>query len=65
MRYKEHVRTLLLEQAVRRYPNSTRQQMLYQIGFLESQLIAAMRDDSRVFSRFLNCIDDVRVRNDN
>ena len=50
--YKSWIRQDLLELAARKFPNNPRLQMLYQIGFLQTQLAMTMRDDSRASQRF-------------
>ncbi len=46
------VRNQLVQVASNKYPNNIQQQMIYQIGFLESQLAGAIRTDSRVYDNF-------------
>lgn len=48
---------MLLERAVKKYPNEPQLQLLYQIGFLEAQLAEAMRNDTRTVDNFLCAID--------
>lgn len=55
--YRQYIRSELVEQAVRRYPNNPRLQMLYQIGFLQAQLARAMEQDNLAYYRFRQCID--------
>lgn len=53
---RSQIRQLLLDRAVKLYPNEPRLQMLYQIGFLEQQLAEAMRVDSKITDHFINCV---------
>lgn len=55
--YAQWIRTRMLEQASQRYPNDPRLQMIWQIGFLESQLAHAMSSDNRVAGGFRACIE--------
>ena len=57
MTYREYIRTELLERASARYPNNTRLQMLYTIGFLQAQLAEAMRADNYVYYRFKEALE--------
>jgi hypothetical protein len=54
--YRQYIRSELMEQAVSRYPNNPRLQMLYQIGFLQAQLAQAMAADNRIYYVFRQCI---------
>jgi hypothetical protein len=47
------IRQDLLELSAQKFPNNPRLQMLYQIGFLQTQLAQSMNDDSRVSQRFM------------
>jgi hypothetical protein len=51
------VRNELVRIAADRYPNDPRKQMIYSIGFLESQLASAFRTDSRVLDDFRRSIE--------
>jgi hypothetical protein len=55
--YLQWIRTNMLEQASQRYPNNPRLQMIWQIGFLESQLAHAMSNDNKVAGGFQACIE--------
>jgi hypothetical protein len=55
--YLQWIRTNMLEQASQRYPNNPRLQMIWQIGFLESQLAHAMSNDNKTASGFRACIE--------
>jgi len=57
MTYRDYIRTELLERAARRYPNNTRLQMLYQIGFLQAQLAAAFKADNLNYYRFTQALE--------
>jgi hypothetical protein len=57
MTYRDYIRTELLERAARRYPNNTRLQMLYQIGFLQAQLAEAIRADNLNYLRFKQALE--------
>lgn len=57
MTYRDYIRTELLERAARRYPNNTRLQMLYQIGFLQAQLAEAIRADNLNYYRFKQALE--------
>ncbi len=46
------VRNELVAVAAAKYPNDPTKQMIYSIGFLESQLANAFRTDSRVYDDF-------------
>ena len=50
--YRSWIRQDLLELSAQKFPNNPRLQMLYQIGFLQTQLAQSMNDDSRVSQRF-------------
>lgn len=50
--YRSWIRQDLLELAAQKFPNNPRLQMLYQIGFLQTQLALNMNDDSRASQRF-------------
>jgi hypothetical protein len=56
--YRQYIRTELVEQAVSRYPNNPRLQLLYQIGFLQAQLAWAMQQDNLTYYRFKQCINE-------
>jgi hypothetical protein len=43
--------------AVRKYPNNPQLQMLYTIGFLQAQLAQACLTDSRVYSNFVQAVN--------
>lgn len=51
------VRNELVQVAAAKYPNDPRRQMIYSIGFLESQLAQAFRTDSRVYDDFKRSIE--------
>ena len=57
MTYRDYIRTELLERAARRYPNNTRLQMLYQIGFLQAQLAEAFKADNLNYYRFTQALE--------
>lgn len=57
MTYRDYIRTELLERAAERYPNNTQLQMLYQIGFLQAQLAAAIRADNYNYLRFKQALE--------
>jgi len=50
--YRSWIRQDLLELSAQKFPNNPRLQMLYQIGFLQTQLALNMNDDSRASQRF-------------
>ena len=50
------VRQELVQVAAAKYPNNPQQQMIYSIGFLEAQLAAAFRTDSRVYDDFKQAV---------
>lgn len=56
--YRQYIRRELIEQAVSRYPNNPRLQLLYQIGFLQAQLAWAMQQDNRIYYGFRQCINE-------
>lgn len=58
------IRQLLLDRAVKLYPNEPRLQMLYQIGFLEQQLAEAMRVDSKITDQFVKCVKQQKHSNE-
>ena len=60
--YLQWIRTNMLEQASQRYPNNPRLQMIWQIGFLESQLAHAMHSDNKVAGGFQACIERCETR---
>jgi hypothetical protein len=57
MTYRDYIRTELLERAAERYPDNTRLQMLYQIGFLQAQLASAIRADNYNYLRFKQALE--------
>ena len=50
------VRQELVQVASAKYPNDATKQMIYSIGFLEAQLAAAFRTDSRVYDDFKQAV---------
>lgn len=56
------VRNELVAVAAHKFPNDPTRQMIYSIGFLESQLAAAFRTDSRVYDDFKRSIQTASRR---
>jgi hypothetical protein len=51
------IRAELVQVASHKFPNDPRKQMIYSIGFLEAQLAANFRTDSRCYDTFKQAIN--------
>ena len=56
------VRDELVAVAAHKYPNDPTKQMIYSIGFLESQLAQAFRTDSKIYDNFKRSINRANRR---
>ena len=57
MDWVQWIRNELVQKASAKYPNDPQKQMIYSIGFLESQLAKNFRTDSRCYETFKQAIN--------
>jgi len=57
--YIDYIRKQLLELAVKKYPQDTHRQMLYQIGFMQALLAEFMNKDNVYAHKFAERVEAV------
>ena len=56
MNWNAWLRQELVTLAAKKYPNDPQKQMLYQLGFLQAQLVSAFMTDSHILSKFKQAV---------